>query len=229
MAIETVASSKGGAGKTTVARLLALSHAKHYRVGCLDADRTSAFHRWLTQHQPPNVTAIKETDESKILDAIAELHDQNDVVIIDTAGAETQASLLAMSAADLVLIPSQLSHDDLVETVKTYNWAKSAAEKAKHDVAVRILLTRVQKGTKISDLVFKVLEQNNLPALPTYIRNLVAFGEMSHIGGLPIGGDAKEDLEALLREVGHFIDPVLADEKAEKITGELQTLEQRHA
>lgn len=229
MAIVTISSSKGGAGKTTTARLLALSYAQHYRVGCLDADRNPAFHRWLDRHQTPNITAVKETDESNMIDVIADLHEQNDVVIIDTAGAETQASLLAMSAADLVLIPSQLSHDDLVETVKTFSWARSAAEKAKHTVTVRVLLTRVKQGTKISDLVLKVLQQNNLPALPIYIRDLVAFGEMSHIGGLPIGTEAKKDLDAFMREVGHFIDPILADERAEKITGELQTLEQRHA
>lgn len=228
MAVCTIASSKGGAGKTTIARVVAVSYARHYRVGCLDADRNPAFFRWLTQHDVPNVTAVKETDDKKIIDIIADLHEKNDLVVVDTAGAETEASLLAMSTADLVIIPSQLSQDDLIETIKTVNWAETAASKTPHKVNIRVLLTRVKTGTRITDHVFQVMKDNQLPALPTFIRDLVAFGEMSHMGGLPASEQAKADVETLMKAMGEVLEPIFAEEKAAKISGDLKALGVTH-
>ena len=91
VSIITIASSKGGAGKTTISRLL-LGHAARQglRAAALDADLNHSLKDWIGQHRAP-FEVREEIDETKIVSAIGELDEQNDLVVVDTAGAATQA------------------------------------------------------------------------------------------------------------------------------------------
>src|SRR4051794_4442565 len=97
--IITVASSKGGAGKTTVARLL-LGHAARHGMtaAALDADLNHSLADWIKQHRAPiEVRAV--VDETKVVPTVSELHERHDLVVIDTAGAATQATVFAIGCA----------------------------------------------------------------------------------------------------------------------------------
>src|SRR5271169_3540800 len=104
--ILTVASSKGGCGKTTLARIilgrLALAG---YSVAAVDADFNHSLTDWVRSISHYPIAVEHELRETEVGPLVSRLHEAHDVVIVDTAGAATQATVFAIGAADLVLVP----------------------------------------------------------------------------------------------------------------------------
>src|SRR4051812_38466491 len=93
----SVASTKGGAGKTTIVMALAGSlAAEGLRVAVVDADPTRAFVSWAEAvYEGAPITVRAEADETRLAEAIDELAEIADLVIVDTAGFGNRAALLA--------------------------------------------------------------------------------------------------------------------------------------
>jgi chromosome partitioning protein len=201
MSIITCAQSKGGSGKTTLARIilgrLAMSGLK---VAAVDTDFNHTLTDWVSATQQP-VTVRHELDETKIVPLVSELHESHDLVVIDTAGAAVQATLFAIGCADLVLVPIQPSSADIVEAIKTMSLIKSAGLMMKQEVLARVILTGVQPNTNIAEHIEKEVHKAGLPLAATKIHRLVAFQEMSFTGIPPTSGLAGQQCTALLDEI----------------------------
>ena len=140
----------------------------------------------------------------KIVPVVEELHNSHDVVVIDTAGAASQATIFAIGCADMVLVPIAPSSADIVEAIKTVNLIKSASQMLRREVTARVVLTAVQPGTNIAEHIEKEVAKAGLPVLKTRLHRLVAFQEMSFTGIPPVSGIAGiqctnflDDIEAL--------------------------------
>lgn len=191
MSIITVATTKGGAGKTTIVRLiLARLAMSGLKVAAVDTDFNHTLTDWVTTTAKHPITVRHELDETKIVPLVNELHDAHDVVVIDTAGAASQATIFAIGCADLVLVPVQTSSADIVEAIKTINLINSASMMLKREVPTRVVLTAVQPGTNIAEHVEKEVAKAKLPVLKTRLHRLVAFQEMSFTGIAPTSGPA---------------------------------------
>ncbi len=202
MSIITIATSKGGAGKTTLARLI-LSHLAQngVKTAALDADFNHTLTDWVMTAAKQPITIRHELDETKIVPLVSELHDTHEVVIIDTAGAATQTTIFAIGCADLVLVPIQSSSADIVEAIKTMNLIKSASIMMKRDVTARVVLNGVQPGTNIAEHIEKEVIKAKLSAMETKLHRLVAYQEMSFTGIAPTSGVAGQQCMALLNEM----------------------------
>ena len=191
MSIITIATSKGGAGKTTIARLilgrLALDGLP---VAAVDADLNHTLTDWVRAASKHPITIEHELDETRIVPLVEFLHEKHDVVVIDTAGAATQATIFAIGCADLVLVPCQTSSADIVEAIKTMNLIKSASLMMKRSVTARVVLTGYQPNTNISTHVEGEIAKANLPLMRARLNRLVAFQEMSFTGIVPTAGIA---------------------------------------
>ena len=191
MSIITIATSKGGAGKTTIARLilgrLALDGLP---VAAVDADLNHTLTDWVRAASKHPIAIEHELDETRIVPLVEFLHETHDVVVIDTAGAATQATIFAIGCADLVLVPCQTSSADIVEAIKTMNLIKSASLMMKRSVTARVVLTGYQPNTNISTHVEGEIAKANLPLMRTRLNRLVAFQEMSFTGIVPTSGIA---------------------------------------
>jgi chromosome partitioning protein len=191
MSIITIATSKGGAGKTTIARLilgrLALDGLP---VAAVDADLNHTLTDWVRAASKHPITIEHELDETRIVPLVESLHEKHDVVVIDTAGAATQATIFAIGCADLVLVPCQTSSADIVEAIKTMNLIKSASLMMKRSVTARVVLTGYQPNTNISTHVEGEIAKANLPLMRARLNRLVAFQEMSFTGIVPTTGIA---------------------------------------
>lgn len=186
MSIITIATSKGGAGKTTLARLLVGTLSQWgYKVGAVDTDLNHTLTDWVTTLSKYPVMVEHELDETKIVPIVSKLQDANDVVVIDTAGAASQATIFAIGCADLVLVPVQTSSADVVEAIKTMNLIKSAGLMMKRDVLARVVLNAHQPNTNLSAHVEKELAKAKLPVMKTKLQRLVAWQEMSFTGVVP--------------------------------------------
>lgn len=205
--IITIATTKGGAGKTTIAELLlgATSSAGH-RVAAIDADLNHSLTDWVTHYNQYPVTVRNELDERKIIPTVESLRDQHDLIIIDTAGAATQATVFAIGCADLVLIPCQLSSADVIEATKTRQLVQSAATMSRQDIPARVVLTDYQPNTVIAGHVEQELAACELEILPTKLTRLVAFKEMTFSGEVPMTGGAGALVQSLLVDVGALVE-----------------------
>jgi len=202
MTIITIATSKGGAGKTTIAQILAGSIASRgHSVAAIDADYNHSFSDWITTFRQYPISVERELDETKIIPLADRLAEQNDLLIIDTAGAAMQATVFAIGCADLVLIPCQMSSADVVEASKTKQLIESAAAMTKQQILSRVVLTDYQPKTVIAGHVENELTSCGLEILPTKLNRLVAFKEMTFSGEVPNTGSAKVLIDSLLDDI----------------------------
>ena len=171
MPVLTIASSKGGPGKTTVAMLLAGAlAAEGGKVLALDADPTQALSRWIANaYEGLPIETIAEVDE-------------------------------AMTSADAIIVPSLAGEADVTEAEKTIRLAGGLARAARRDIPARVLLNRV-KRTQLSRHAAQELASAGLPRIETTLSDLVVYGELSYSGRIPTSGMAAVELAALVAEL----------------------------
>src|SRR5271170_7730489 len=86
VSILSIATTKGGAGKTTLARLiLARSALAGLKTAAIDADFNHTLTDWVTTATKHPITVRHELDETRIVPTVSDFHDSHDVVVIDTA------------------------------------------------------------------------------------------------------------------------------------------------
>ena len=145
MQIITMASRKGGAGKTTLTCHLAVEAERcgHGPVAIIDTDDMAGLTKWWNERtaQTPVLAAV-EVGMAATLKGLKKGGFK--LVIVDTPPALTQDVTDAVMAADLVLIPVQPSPDDLRavgETVSLVQQAKKPTAFALNRVKKRVRLT----------------------------------------------------------------------------------------
>jgi chromosome partitioning protein len=203
MGILTIASSKGGPGKTTVCMLLAGRLAQEgLKVAAVDADPAHAFLRWATRtyEGAPLATAEAEADEARLAHLIYARNQTSDVVLVDTAGFGNRAANVAMTGADAVLIPALSGEPDVTEAENTVRLVEGLAQAARREIPARVLLNRV-KRTQLARHAQREIEVAGLPMLASTLSDLVAYGEMTFSGRVPDQGLAGEEATRLLAEL----------------------------
>jgi chromosome partitioning protein len=148
----SLASSKGGVGKTTIAILLAAAfRSVGLQVAIVDADRNRSIHRYFSQEGPADASpdhasrlgiVAVTAQAAQVMDAIQAHMETADVVIVDLEGSENQGVVYAIAASDLVIIPSQASGLDVAEAVKILATVRSASKIARREIASRIVMSR---------------------------------------------------------------------------------------
>ena len=204
MTIITIASSKGGPGKTTVAQLLAGTlAAEGVRVAVLDADPTGCLSRWAERlYEGPPFACHHEADEARLAHLIHRVAQDTEVVLVDTAGFGNRAATVAMTAADAVVVPMVPGEGDVTEAARTMDLVTGVAAAARRDIPARVLLNRVRPATTLSR--HAAAEAASLPRLSCSLSDLVAYGEMGFSGRMPVGkaGTEVAALMAELRDLG---------------------------
>ena len=200
MTILTIASSKGGPGKTTLAELIVSSlAAEDLSVVALDADPTGGLSRWAERlYEGKPFACHHEADEARLAHLIHRVAQEADVVLVDTAGFGNRAATVAMTAADAVLIPMVPGEGDVTEAARTVELVAGVAAAARRDIPCRVVLNRVRSSTALSR--HAAAEAGSLPRLSTSLSDLVAYGEMGFSGRMP-GGKAGLEALALLAEL----------------------------
>ena len=204
MPIITIASSKGGPGKTTLAQLIigALA-ADRFAVVALDADPTGGLSRWAGRiYEGPAFTCHHEAEDARLAHLIHRCAQEAQVVIVDTAGFGNRAATVAMTAADGVLIPMIPGEGDVTEAARTVELVSGVASAARRDIPARVILNRVRHSTTLSK--HAATEAASLPKLNASLSDLVAYGEMGFSGKMPTGKAATEmaTLISELRSLG---------------------------
>jgi chromosome partitioning protein len=226
--IVSLASTKGGVGKTTLAYVLAtevarrLAHATSAaarangpapastwrgRVTCIDADPNRTLAQVLHLTKDSFITCV-ESDSERLLGDLRRAQAESDLVVIDLEGTANQAMLYAAGKSDLVLVPAQPSRFDVVEAVKTVGVVRKAADLVGRDIAHRVVLSRTPVlRQRVADHSRAQFERAELPLLPVELVQRAAFQSMTYTGKPPWRQDGGEQAAA---NVSSLVDEVLA-------------------
>ena len=202
MPVITIASSKGGPGKTTIAMLLAGSLAGlGLKVVALDADPTQALSRWAANiYEGPAFEVLSEADETRLAHLIDLKAREADIVLVDTAGFGNRAAAVAMTSADLVLVPTLSGEADVTEAEKTIRLVEGLARAARREIPARVVMNRLRR-TQLARHAANEIANAGLPRLENGLSDLVAYGEITYSGRIPPGGPAAVEIAGLLAEL----------------------------
>lgn len=122
-----IASQKGGAGKTTLTRNLAVAAAREGRgVLMLDLDPQQSLREWWQGRGAPDVQMLDRDPHPDALGRVIEnARDKADLILIDTPPSNASWLKSAMASVDLCLIPVRPSPDDLRAVGSTLGIARS--------------------------------------------------------------------------------------------------------
>jgi chromosome partitioning protein len=181
-----IAAQKGGAGKTTLARNIAVAASQDgLRVLCLDLDPQQSLRQWwqgreadmpamLTNYPAPH--ALKDT--------LAAANGRFDLVVIDTPPAAPAWLADTLAAADLALVPVRPSPDDLRAVGPTIA-ALNAAR-----VPFAFVMSQTPRA-KLTEEAARVLAQHGRVA-PVNIAQRVIYAETGASGqGVTETSDSK--------------------------------------
>lgn len=182
MAVITFANTKGGAGKTTAALLLAteLLHRNH-RVCVLDTDPQRWFSRW-HEGAPliPRLSVETYVSASTIQKIVHERRLEWDFVIIDLPGIQSPLLASAVGLSDHVIVPIQGSSMDAQGGAQVLDLLRYLDRKAGIRIPHSVVLSRVNPAitTRSMLAVKRLLAEQQINVLGTPIAERGAFREM---------------------------------------------------
>ena len=191
-----LASSKGGAGKSTAAVLLASDLAERgTTVTLIDADPNHPLTRWAKRAgKPANLTVIESNGEEQLVDAIEDASRKTAFVIVDLEGSASSAVGVAMSCADLVIIPTKGSDLDAAEAVKAIKFIHFQEKIYRREIPFAVLFTQtrpaIRPRTQIS--IEAELREQGVPMFGTQLHERDPYRAIFSFGGTLAGLDRKQ-------------------------------------
>jgi chromosome partitioning protein len=186
MPVITLANTKGGAGKTTAALLLACEYARQgYKVAILDADPQKWITAWYdTGTRDPNLSVISEITPASLQTHIREMSAQVDFFIIDLPGQRDQLLATAMGLSDHVLIPVQGCAMDARGASQVLELLEQMKAQCGIAIAHSVVLTRVSSmvTTRALTGIKDILMARGVNVLETPIIERSAFRDIFETG-----------------------------------------------
>lgn len=200
---------KGGSGKTTTAMFVALAYAQRgRRVLLLDGDQTSQsaydWSRLAADAGEPLPFEVERYPFEDIADHAGRAREQYDVVIVDAGGGSASYLEEAVSAADLLLIPTAPAAADTRRLAATLASATRGADRNPRGVSAVMVMVRADHRTGQPAAWSSQLVADGHNLATTHIRDLVLYSDA--YGHTP---SSAGEYPALLTEVG------LLDDEAE--------------
>lgn len=207
-----LATGKGGAGKSTLARSLAAHWlSAHQKPALVDADPQASIATFHDREGPmAGLTVAADPEVETIASTIKELKREHRPIIIDTAGFRNQTTVMAAICSDLVLVPLKPAAEDVREAVAMVELVaelNDTPERKNNPLQALMVLTMTVPGTVIGRHVRKELEEGGYPLLKAEITQRVAYPELSMRGLAPSTvdpeGAAARDVARVAREIAH--------------------------
>ena len=205
----TLATSKGGVGKSRLGRSLA---AHWFTVGhkpaLVDADpQRSLANRYDSEGRLGAVPVVAEPEE-RVGEVIEELRRRHAPVIVDTAGFRNRTTIGALVATDLAIIPLKSAVEDVDAAIATYGLIREINETDEREgrpIKIAMVLTMTLRGTVIARHVREQLTAAGYPLLQAEMLNRVAYPEAGIEGLSPSitdpDGAAARDIAAIAQEL----------------------------
>ncbi len=181
----TICNGKGGAGKTTMAVLLATAFQKTgHRVGVIDRDPQATAARWIEQTGELELATPDSDHRLVIFDTPPRL----DSTVLHQTLAESDCAILVSSPSPADLWTSQ-------DTVKVIRQHLPPGKPA------RLLFNQVQRRTLLAQGIDTLTERIGLPALQSRIGRRQAFQHAPLLGWSALDAASREELLSAALEI----------------------------
>jgi chromosome partitioning protein len=186
MPVVTVASPKGGSGKSTASVILAteLAHAGAEAV-ILDCDPNQSISVWANRAKLPERICVRtDVGESEIVRTIKQQDADGRIVIVDLEGVASRLVSRAISQADLVLIPMRATTLDATIGVRALALVQEEEEALGRSIrhAVVFTMTRAIKS-KQHTAIEKSLRGQGVDVIMPPLMERAAFSAIFEFGG----------------------------------------------
>lgn len=207
-----LATSKGGAGKSTLARSLASYWINlEFKTAVIDADPQGSI---IKRHDPKgllsNLKVIANAEET-VGQSIKELKKIHKPIIVDTGGFKNKTSIRTLLQSDLVLIPLKPSSDDMIAAIETYQLIKELNEVPERKgiaIKAKMILTMTQQSTVIAKHIRNELQSVGMPLMNAEMYQRVVYPETAIKGLSPSitepEGAAACDISSIVQEINRF-------------------------
>lgn len=201
--ILTVASAKGGCGKSALTTILAVNLvARGHRIAVIDSDPNRGFVDWHRDaYEGPALTVSAESSHLEIVDHAQRLAEAHDVTLVDTAGFSNQCSAMAMGTADMVLIPVLPDRQSVIEGMRAARLVASFSKASRRDIPFRIVLSRWTPKGLVERALMGDLASARLPILEQHLSDLSDYRKFTVSGSVPVTGRIAEQANAIIAEL----------------------------
>ncbi|AMK79454.1 AAA family ATPase [Corynebacterium glutamicum] len=210
--IIVVGNQKGGVGKSTLTVNLAVAWQQSGKsVVIVEAD-PSVFtvSTWADDREEaslPPILTVKKT--GKLKEALRNLDQQYEVVLVDLPGKDSPEMRSALLAADLFLIPSQPTQADIDATINLAPIVEAVGE-YNEDMKTAVVINRLTTHARSTELAeaTEALEQAFETILPDAVHDRKAFrSSLSEGKSVLEGADQKAAME--IQKLAHNIEKEL--------------------
>jgi chromosome partitioning protein len=188
MATVSIASAKGGCGKTTVGILIGAELALDgYKVALLDCDLNQHASAFGKKANIPGLSIIGDVRDTNILAELKKVEAERDIVLVDLPGGSSTLALKALQRSHFVVVPTQASLPDVRDAMKTIAQIDDAQDLARAPIARAIVWTRFLPGfeSKSARHVRESVEGQGVVILKSALMERAAFREIHITGQVP--------------------------------------------
>ena len=185
MATISVANPKGGAGKTTVALVLACELARaNASVAVIDADPNAIIGDWAERRTGEGraipFEMIVSPTEREMVRVIERCASEHDIVIVDLEGTASRLTSRALARSHMVLIPFNLSPIDAKLAAKAVELVEDEGEALGRMIPFRLVRSRDNAAiqTKTAKRITSAIEGAELPLLSAGLVERAAYRDI---------------------------------------------------
>lgn len=204
MQIFSLISQKGGAGKSTLARQLAVLAGEAGTSILIDRDPQGTSTKWWQRRQAlqPSLERpdLLDLDGTDLTAAVTALRKQHGIVFVDTRPAVAEPEAEAARIADLVIVPVRPSPDDLEAVGETLKILRRLDKRA-------VVIVNAAKNEVRARDARAALSRYPVPVCPVHVGDRAVYLDAS-LEGRGVGemrGAAARDAHAELRTVWNWI------------------------
>lgn len=191
MAVISIGNPKGGAGKTTLALVLADTLASNgARVSVIDADPNAIIEKWAAKREAAGrklpYRVIPRPTESEMIGTIERISKEDQFVIIDLEGSASRMTSRALARSHMVLVPFNLSPIDAELAAQAVRAIQEEEEALERRIPFRLVRSRANAAieTKTAKRIVDAIREAELPLLNTALVERAAYRDIFEFGML---------------------------------------------